>query len=72
MPLTKQVLVLDTMQIHNSTMGKVKAGKFFCLCGTLRPSSPERLSQQGLLVLHSTSNDVTGKNSRWSLRVRIL
>ncbi|HEX9613793.1 MAG TPA: hypothetical protein VGA05_09275 [Candidatus Bathyarchaeia archaeon] len=31
--LTKQVLISNTMEVHNSTMGKVKAGKFFCVCG---------------------------------------
>jgi len=33
MSLTKQVLVSDTMLVHDSTMGKVKAGKFFCVYG---------------------------------------
>jgi len=33
MPLTKQVLPSNTVEVHNSTMGKVKAGKYFCVCG---------------------------------------
>ncbi|TMI35682.1 hypothetical protein E6H26_05890 [Candidatus Bathyarchaeota archaeon] len=32
MSLTKQVLVSDTVVVHYSAMGKVKAGKFFCVC----------------------------------------
>jgi hypothetical protein len=33
MSLTKQVLVSNAMEVHNSTIGKVKAGKFFRVCG---------------------------------------
>ncbi|MBO0887747.1 hypothetical protein J2P12_01460 [Candidatus Bathyarchaeota archaeon] len=32
MSLTKQSTVSDTTLIHISGMGKVKAGKYFCVC----------------------------------------
>jgi len=33
MSLTKQVLVSKTVEVHNSAMSKVKAGKYLCVCG---------------------------------------